>query len=55
MRDWVVTEEGDRWSVKLDVRDLGGILILHFGAGLLLWLLGFVLLLLGWCSFLLYL
>ena len=24
MRDCVVTEEGDRWTVKLDVRDLGG-------------------------------
>ena len=23
MRDWVVTDQGDRWSVKLDVRDLG--------------------------------
>ena len=23
MRGWVVTDEGDRWSVKLDVRDLG--------------------------------
>ena len=23
MRRWVVTDEGDRWSVKLDVRDLG--------------------------------
>ena len=24
MRGWVVTDEGDRWTVKLDVRDLGG-------------------------------
>ena len=24
MRDWVVTDEGDRWSVKLDVRDFAG-------------------------------
>ena len=24
MRRWVVTDEGDRWSVKLDVRDLAG-------------------------------
>ena len=24
MRDWVVMDEGDRWTVKLDVRDLGG-------------------------------
>ena len=23
MRGWVVTDEGDRWSVKLDVRDIG--------------------------------
>ena len=22
MRGWIVTDEGDRWSVKLDVRDL---------------------------------
>ena len=24
MRDWVLTDDGDRWMVKLDVRDLGG-------------------------------
>ena len=24
MRDWVLSEEGDKWSVKLDIRDLGG-------------------------------
>ena len=24
MRDWVLSLEGDRWSVKFDVRDLGG-------------------------------
>ena len=24
MRDWIVTDEGDEWSVELDVRDLGG-------------------------------
>ena len=24
MRGWIVTDEGDRWSVRLDVRDLGG-------------------------------
>ena len=24
MRGWVVTDEGDRCTVKLDVRDLGG-------------------------------
>ena len=24
MKDWVVSEEGDKWSVKFDVRDLGG-------------------------------
>ena len=22
-RGWIVTDEGDRWSVRLDVRDLG--------------------------------
>ena len=24
MRDWVLSQEGDKWSVKFDVRDLGG-------------------------------
>ena len=24
MRDWVLSQDGDRWSVKFDVRDLGG-------------------------------
>ena len=24
MKDWVLSQEGDKWSVKCDVRDLGG-------------------------------
>ena len=24
MKDWVFCQEGDKWSVKFDVRDLGG-------------------------------
>ena len=48
MRGWVVSDEGHQWSVKLDVRDLGVILIPHFMVGLLPWLLGFALLFLGW-------
>ena len=24
MKDWVLSGEGDKWSVKLDTRDLGG-------------------------------
>ena len=24
MKDWVLSDSGDRWSVKLDTRDLGG-------------------------------
>ena len=44
MRGWIVTEAGDRWSVKLDVRDLGrGIQIQLFAVGRLLLLRGF-----GW-------
>ena len=43
MRDWIVTNEGDRWSVKLDVRDLerGDIWTLLFVVGPLLLLGGF--------------
>ena len=41
MRDWLLSQEGDQWSVKFDVRDLGGIWILLLGAGLPLLLLGF--------------
>ena len=49
MRGWIVTDEGDRRSVKLDIRDLGaGILILLFGVGVLLWQRGFDWSLLGW-------
>ena len=24
MKNWLISDDGDRWSVKLDVRDLGG-------------------------------
>ena len=24
MRNWILSEAGERWSVKLDTRDLGG-------------------------------
>ena len=24
MKDWILSQEGDKWSVKYDVRDLGG-------------------------------
>ena len=24
MKSWVLSQEGDQWSVKFDVRDLGG-------------------------------
>ena len=43
MKDWVLSQEGDRWSVKFDFRDLGGdIWILPFVDGLRLQLLGVV-------------
>ena len=52
MKEWVLSQEGDKWSVKFDIRDLGrgrgGIWILPFGGGLRLWLLGFVWSLLVW-------
>ena len=34
MKGWVVSDAGNRWTVKLDVRDLVVILILHLGPGL---------------------
>ena len=27
MREWILSREGDEWSVKLEVRDLGGHLV----------------------------
>ena len=24
MKEWVLSQDGDKWSVKIDVRDLGG-------------------------------
>ena len=45
LRGWVVSDEGHRWSVKLDVRDLGGHLDTTFHGW---WLLGYVLSFLGW-------
>ena len=34
LKDWVLSQEGDQWSVKFDVRDLGGHLTLLFVVGL---------------------
>ena len=42
MKDWVLSLEGNKWSVKFDVRDLGGHLDTTFRVGLRLLLLGFV-------------
>ena len=42
MRDWVLSQEGDQWSVKFDVRDLGGHLDTTFRGCLRPWLAGFV-------------
>ena len=33
MKVWVVSDTGDTWTVKLDVRDLGDILLLLLGPG----------------------
>ena len=33
MRDWVLSQAGDKWSVKIDFRDLGG----HLGTALRGW------------------
>ena len=44
MKDWVLFQEGDRWSCKFDVWDLGGVIwISPFEDRLESWLLGF-----GW-------
>ena len=44
MRDWVLSQEGDQWTVKFDVRDLGGLLdtlpwLPEFGWSFLCWFL----------------
>ena len=46
-KDWVLSDGGDKWSVKFDVRDLGGHLDTTFVDGRRPWLLGFVWSLLG--------
>ena len=33
MKDWVLSDSGDKWSVKFDVRDLGGHLDTTFRVG----------------------
>ena len=35
MKSWVLSQEGDQWSVKFDVRDLGGHLDTTFRGPLL--------------------
>ena len=43
MKDWVLSLEGDKWSVKFDVLGIWEVVwILHFVVGLRLLLLGFV-------------
>ena len=55
MRDRVLTDGGDKWTVKLDVRTLVVILTPPFVAGLLLWLHGSDWLLSVWFSWLCFL
>ena len=40
MKSWVISGAGERWSVKLDVRDLGGHLDTTYRAWVVLSLLG---------------
>ena len=42
MKDWVLSLDGDKWSVKFDVRDLGGHLDTTFRRWSATLLLGFV-------------
>ena len=50
MKDWVIFDQDERWSVKLDVRDLGGHLDTTYRPGVAPLLLGFLLFfgLFGW-------
>ena len=47
MKDWVLSDSGDQWSVNFDVRDLGGHLDTTFREWSSSWLLGLVWLSLG--------
>ena len=46
MKEWVLSQEGDQWSVKFDVRDVGG----HLGTTFRGWSLTLAALLFLWIS-----